>query len=233
VAPTCKRQFLRPRALSPSLSLPGGTGLSASILSRARPFSQAARWVHSVSVDRPFARPLSLAGGPHLSATSPSLTYRSRSPSWMRPQRAFPRHSLTLLTPFLEPAPTHSLSCTLSRPTLHLSRTARAPVELRRGPSSVLWPPSSLCRVCCLDELRLLASNARHPLVCPQPLCFARSTLTGLFTVQPKLRHHRLKASLRPRCCSSAPESPLEVSNSPTPLISHVLSCCPRNRSLE
>jgi hypothetical protein len=41
------------------------------------------------------------------------------------------------------------------------------------------------------------------------------------------------KAPLLPRCCSSAPESPLELSNSPTPLISRVLPCCPRNCSPE
>jgi hypothetical protein len=33
--------------------------------------------------------------------------------------------------------------------------------------------------------------------------------------MQPELRRRRPKASLRPRRCSSAPESPLEVRNSP------------------
>jgi hypothetical protein len=34
----------------------GGTDLSAPILSRMRSFSLAARWVRSVSADRPFTR---------------------------------------------------------------------------------------------------------------------------------------------------------------------------------
>jgi hypothetical protein len=114
-----------------------------------------------------------------------------------------------------------------------LSRTARTPVELHRGPPSVPWPLSSFSRVCCLGDLCLLASNTRHPLVCPQPHCFARSTLISLFTEQLELHRHGPKASLRPHCCSSAPESPLEVSKLSTPLISRVLPCCPRNRSSE
>jgi hypothetical protein len=69
--------------------------------------------------------------------------------------------------------------------------------------------------------------------VCPKPLCFAQSTLTGVLPVQPKPRCRRPKASLRPRRCSSALEFPLEVSNSPMPLISHVLPCRPRNCSPE
>jgi hypothetical protein len=46
------------RALSLPLSLllPGGTGLSAPILSRTHLFSLAARWDHPLSADCPFAR---------------------------------------------------------------------------------------------------------------------------------------------------------------------------------
>jgi hypothetical protein len=131
----------------------------------------------------------------------------------------------------LEPAPTHSLpsfSCALCR-TPSLSLSARVLVELRRVP----WPPSSVCRVPCLGELRLVASKAGHPLVCPEALWFTRSALTGSFTVQSELRHRRPEASLRTRHCSSAPKFPLEVSNSPTPLISLVLPYRPRTCSPE
>jgi hypothetical protein len=110
--------------------------------------------------------------------------------------------------PFSE-ARTHSLApltqlCPQSNTLAPLSRTARAPVQLRRGPPSIPWPPSSFYRVCCLGELCLLASNTRHPLVCPKPLCFARSALIDLFTMQPELYRRRPKASIRPRHCSSA-----------------------------
>jgi hypothetical protein len=106
-----------------------------------------------------------------------------------------------------------------------LSHSTRAPVELHRDLLLVPWPPSSVCRIRCLGELCFFASNVGHPLVCPQPLCFARSTLSGLLPVQPKLRHCRPKASLCPHHCSGAPEFPLDVSNSPTPLVSLVLPC--------
>jgi hypothetical protein len=49
----------------------------------------------------------------------------------------------------------------------------------------------------------------------------------------PKTCRRRPRASLRPHRCSSAPEFPIEVSNSPMPLFSHVLPCCSRNRSPE
>jgi hypothetical protein len=160
----------------------------------------------------------------------PSLTSRPCSPPWMRPRRAFPGHSPTRPSPFLEPASTHSLpslSYALTRtPSLSLSRTACVPVELHRGSPSVPWPPSSFYRVCCLGEFRLLASNARHLLVCPSP-SVSPGPCSSTFP------HRRPKASLRPRRCSSAVESPLEVSNSTTPLIFRVLPYCPRNRSLE
>jgi hypothetical protein len=49
--------------------------------------------------------------------------------------------------------------------------------------------------------------------------------------VQPELRRHQPKASLRSRRCSSAPESPLEVRKLSMPLISRLLPCCSRNHS--
>jgi hypothetical protein len=72
-----------------------------------------------------------------------------------------------------------------------------------------------------------------HPLVCPQPLCFARSALTDFLPMKPKFHRHRPKASLRPCRCSGAPNFPLEVSKSPTPLIYLVLSYRQHNCSPE
>jgi hypothetical protein len=54
------------------------------------------------------------------------------------------------------------------------------------------------------------------------PLSFtARAHRT--LTMQPELHHFSTQASLRPHCCSSIPESPLEVRKLPTPLISRLL----------
>jgi hypothetical protein len=55
----------------------------------------------------------------------------------------------------------------------------------------------------------------------PKPFWFARFMLTGVLPVQPKPHRRRPEAYPRPRRCSSAPESPLEVSN-PHALISLV-----------
>jgi hypothetical protein len=127
-------------------------------------------------------------------------------------------------SPFLEPAPTHSrpsLSCALSRtPSLSLTLALRA-------------HPWSSAVIRCPFHGRCRASATFVASVSPQPLFFARSALTGFFTLQPELRRHRPKASLRPCHCSRAPESPLEVSKLPTPLISHALPCRPRNCSSE
>jgi hypothetical protein len=222
------------RSLPLSSPLPGGTGLSAPILSRTRPFSLAARWDHSISADRPFARSPLLARGPHLLATSPSLTSHPRSQPWTRPRHVFPGHSPMRLTPFLEPAPTHSLpllSCALNRPPrTSLSQctcTRGAPlwsvvrfvaaVELLSRPLPRWAPPSR-------QQRETPSGLPPTPLILPVPAHRA-------LTVQPELPRHWPKASLRPRRCSSAPESPLEVSKLPTPLISHLLSHCKRNRS--
>jgi hypothetical protein len=92
------------------LPLPNGAGLSAPISSRVHPFSLATRWVCPVSANRPLVSPLSLPRGPHLFATSPSLTSRSRTPPWTRPCRAFPGHSPTRPTSFWS---SHSLAHSL------------------------------------------------------------------------------------------------------------------------
>jgi hypothetical protein len=57
--------------------------------------------------------------------------------------------------------------------------------------------------------------------------------ITGLLIAQPCLHHHRPRPSRCPRRFSSAPESSLEVTNPPMPLIPHLLTCCPCNRSPE
>ena len=151
-----------------------------------------------------------------------------------RPRVSQPRPSRP--SPFLESAPTHSLprlvapSGELPRP---LSRSAHTTVELRRSSTAGLWPSSSVCRVRCLGGLCPFASNAGHPLVCPQPLYFTRSTLTGVLPVQPELRRRRPEAPLRPRRCSSAPEFPLEVSNPLCPYfpVCYVVPCAIARRS--
>jgi hypothetical protein len=137
---------VRARALSLPLSLLlyGGTGLSA----------------------RPLVRTLSLSPScctpfpnlpPALSVVDAPMTRVSRPlPHAPEPFSGARTHSLALLAQ-LRPQPN----------TLALSRTMRAHVELHRGSSSVLWPSSNFCRVYCLGELCLLASNARHSLVCP------------------------------------------------------------------
>jgi hypothetical protein len=80
------RVHARALSLPLSLPLPGGTNPSTLILSRARPFSLAAQWYLPISADRPFARSPSLACGPRMSATTPSLTSRLCSPPWTHPR---------------------------------------------------------------------------------------------------------------------------------------------------
>jgi hypothetical protein len=112
--------------LALSLPLSDGASLSALVLSRTRSLPLSARWDRSVSADHPFAHVPSLARGPHLSASSPSLTSRSRTPPWKRPRHTFPGHFPHTPDLFLEPTPTRSLpslSCAPSR----APRTSLAP----------------------------------------------------------------------------------------------------------
>jgi hypothetical protein len=193
----------------------------------------------------PHARLISLSRGPRSSARLP-IRSPALSVPWAPPvralrhgrthDRAFPGHAPTRPSLFWSP---HTLtrppplSCALSRaPSPSLSLCARVR-EARCGLPPVLWPPLSFCRAHCLGELRPFASNVGHLLVRPKLLWFVLSALTGLFTWQLELRRCRPEASLRPRRCSSAPESPLEVNNSPTPLFPRVLSCLSHNCSLE
>lgn len=120
-----------------SLPLPGGTDLLASIRPRMRPLSLAARWDLPVSADRPFARSPSLVCGPRLSATAPfpnvplalsvvdapmTARFPTTSPA-PEPFSGVRAHSLP--SPSYAPSQTPSLSC---------SRSAHAPMELRRDP---------------------------------------------------------------------------------------------------
>jgi hypothetical protein len=57
--------------------------------------------------------------------------------------------------------------------------------------------------------------------------------LTGVLPMHSKPRCRRPKVSLRPRCCSSATEIPLEVRNHPMPLFPHLLPCPSRDCSPE
>jgi hypothetical protein len=172
----------RPLTRSLFLPLPNGAGLSAPISSRVHPFSLATRWVCPVSANRPLVSPLSLPRGPHLFATSPSLTSRSRTPPWTRPCRAFPGHSPTRPTSFWSShSLAHSLRSVMPRQTpprsslSHHAHTRGAPLWSDVCSMAIV----DSCHVRCPGELRLLTSNMRHPLVCPQPLYFSRFTLTG------------------------------------------------------
>jgi hypothetical protein len=135
--------------------------------------------------------------------------------SWPQPSR---------LSPFLHPAPTHSLpspSCATSQPrsrSLSLYTHPGSSAAARRGLAPVLRSPLSPRRVRCLNEFRLIVSSPAHPSVRPQPLWFTQSTLTGVLPVQSELHHHRPEASLRLHRCSGAPVFPLEVSNLPVAL---------------
>jgi hypothetical protein len=212
--------------------------LSAPVPLLARTPPPVVQWVRPISANRPFVNPLAVRG-PHLSATSPSLTYHSCTPPSTRPRRAFPSHLPTRPTSFLSPHPTHSLPSPISAP-LQSSRTSLAPrahpwstIVVYRDLGSILRPSLSFCRVRCPGELRLLASNSRHPLVCPYPLYSPLLALTGLLAVQPCCRRRRPEPSLCSLRRSSNPEPSLEVTNLPIPLISHFLPCYSLNRSPE
>jgi hypothetical protein len=103
---------------------------------------------------------LSLAHGPHLSTTSPSLTSRPHTPPWTRPHRAFPGHSRHALDLLLSPCPlTHSprsVALLCRPPRTPLSHCARAHGALplsaltsgpfhgrRRAPVASIAPMSS------------------------------------------------------------------------------------------
>jgi hypothetical protein len=88
--------------------------------------------------------------------------------------------------------------------------------------STVLRPSSSPRPVYCLGEFRLIVSYSGHPLVCPSPLWFARSALTGVFLAQPEPRRRGPEAPSHPRRSPSVPEFALKVSTLPMPLFRQV-----------
>jgi hypothetical protein len=131
--------------------------------------------VRESSLAGPWAPPVNLLPFPNLSPAHSTVDAPKSCVS-----RTLPKN----LTSFWSPHPlAHSPRSVAppADPLAPLSRTARAPVELRRGPPSVPWPPSSSCHVRCYGELCLLASNVRYPLVCSLTPYFARSMLTGPF----------------------------------------------------
>jgi hypothetical protein len=141
----------------------------------------------SLSASRPpLVSPLRV---PNLSPTFPR---RGRGPdrgfSGHVPEPAPPLEARTPLVNF--PSLTCALSRTLSPPLLPCARDQTSSTAARRRPLSVLRPPSSPLPVRCLGEFRLAVSYLGHPSVCPFPLCFARSALTGALLAQALLSSH-------------------------------------------
>jgi hypothetical protein len=89
--------------------------LSAPVSSCAHSLPLAARWVRSVSTDRPFAWSPSLARGPHLSASSPSLA-SNLHPVVDAPTSRVSRPLPPRARPPFEPVPTCSLPSPSSAP---------------------------------------------------------------------------------------------------------------------
>jgi hypothetical protein len=202
---------------------------------RARSLSP---WTPSANADRLFASSLSLARGPHPSAPSASLTSGPHTPPWTRPCRAFPGHLRTHPTFFLSPHPTHSLpspsSARLQTPRTSATHSTRpwSTVAVHRDLRPIPRPPSSLSCAHCSGKLRLLASDSRHPLVCPYPLYSPLLTLTGLSLcsrVAPAVdpRPAVFSPSLKRSRVVSQGNPPPHAPNFPFP------ACCSRNRSPE
>jgi hypothetical protein len=175
------------------------------IPSRSRPFSPAARWTVFVSVDRLLANPLSLPRGPHPSVPSASLTSHPRPRRGRAHVRAFPGHLRTPSSP-LEPTPRSPISPFSFAPSTEhprpLSRAAHVSRQLRRRSLTSATHSTVTVelprRVCCPDKLRHITHHLERPLVCPLPLWFVRSALTGAFLAQLENRCHRPASSPRP-----------------------------------
>jgi hypothetical protein len=73
----------------------------------------------------------------------------------------------------------------------------------------------------------------RTQLSSPLPSLFPPARTHWTSVVQPKSRHHRPEASLRPCRHSKVPEPSLQVTNLPMPPISPFMPLCVRNCSLE
>jgi hypothetical protein len=212
---------------------PVGASLSAPSLSRCPVGQTCRRWLPRV---RPLS--LSLSHRPHLSVvlnlppTISSLWTRPR-PRVLRPcpcaRAPFePRALLTHLSSLIC-APCPTLSPSLS----FCPREPGSSATARRRPLPVPWPLSHPCPIQCHGELYLTVSCPGHPSVCPLPLCFARSVLTGAIFAQPKTCRCRPEAPSHPRRSPSVPEFALEVRILPMPLFRQVSSLRPRNCSPE
>jgi hypothetical protein len=174
-----------------SLSLPHGPGLSAPTCAPSLPLSLAAPWARFVGVV-PFTRvlALSLSRRPHLSARpQPSAHDPRRGHAHDRTISGHLRTSSPLLSPAPR-LPTFPRSLAPStEPSRPLSHSPRATRELCHRPLSIVVRSATVVEpapVCCLGEFRLAVSYLGHPLVCPSPLWFARSALTGAFLAQPE-----------------------------------------------
>jgi hypothetical protein len=208
-APRTRAPSVPTRAPSLPLSvlLPRGPGLSASFLSHARPLPSLSRRPHlsarpqPPAHDPPPGRAHDLAISGHLRTSLPLLSLAPCSPT-------FPAH----LRPQSNPL----------TPSLALRARLESSTTAHRRLTSVLRPSSSPRPVCCLGEFRLAVNYSGHLLVCPSPLWFAQSTLTGAFLAQPESRRRRPEAPSHPRCSPSVPEFTLEVSTLPMPLFRQV-----------
>jgi hypothetical protein len=182
------------RSLPLSLSLPSGASLSAPVSLRVRWLPLAAQWVLSISADHPFACSPSLVRGPHLSASSPLLTSRPRTPPWTRPRCVFLGHSPHVPDLLVSPHPlAHSpRSVALLRrpprtPLSHCARrwsttaVRRLFRDRRRAPIASIAPVSSASSLATRDTLWFA----------PSPSIFPLFALTRLLAAQPCLRRHR------------------------------------------
>jgi hypothetical protein len=194
-------------------------------------------------------QPLSLYHGSRLPAR-PSVLSFALADRWVPSVGPFPSeqpvHDLRVVvesaphvpTPaYFYPPSTRSPSSSLIRALTALSTRLApctrlgSPVAVHRVCAPVPQPSSSLGRAHCSGKLRLLASDSRHPLVCPYPLYSPLLTLTGLSPCS-RVAPHRRPGS--PMCScrrSSAPEPSLKVTHLPAPLFFLSLPCCSCNCS--
>jgi hypothetical protein len=153
-------------------------------------------------------RSFSLPHGPHPSVPSASQPLAHVPPPWTRPRPRVLRPPLHALAS-LDPVPRSPTTPTHLRPQPSSLAPSLAlcmrPAELRRrspGTAAVLRLFLRPRHDRCPGEFCLTDSSSGHPSVRPQPLWFARSTLTGVFPMQPEsaavdLGLHRLLAVLQ------------------------------------
>jgi hypothetical protein len=152
-----------------------------------------------------FPRALSLC--PTVPTCQPSLTSRPRSPRRGRAHdRAFSCHVLASV-PLLSPAPYSPTSPRSFAPPAKPSRPLALPTHVESSATThrrllpVLRSPSRPRPVLCHGEFCITVSCSGHPSVCPSPLYFVQSALTGAILVQLEPRRRRPIVSLRLRHC--------------------------------